>query len=92
MAGISDALERQFILTFAIGWLDACTGYLVDEEDFIDGETSLEIRAGALACIAGAEDIIAANYMENPQEVHDAIYQAGQLAYLEAERQAIQRN
>ena len=89
MAKISDALERQFVLVFSIGWLDACAGFEVTEEDFIDVETASEIKAAALAWIAQGEDMIAANYIENPMMVHDAIYEAGRLAYVEAERQAL---
>ena len=41
---------------------------------------------------AKAEDMIAANYIENPSLVHAEVYQVGRLAYSEVERRAIQRN
>ena len=92
MAEISDDLRGLLIQVFALGFLDAMAGFSVEDEDVLVGVDPTAIGAAALACIAKAEDMIAANYIENPSLVHAEVYQVGRLAYSEVERRAIQRN
>lgn len=77
---------------FALGYLDAMAGFEVKEDDLIASEDAAGIEALALAYIELTEDVIHANYIENPQMVHDGMYVAGRLAYSQVERRAIQRN
>ena len=67
-------------------------GSAVTDEDEIDSETASEIEAAALVCLAEREGGIHANYIENPQQVHNEVYLAGRLAYRQAEALWMQRN
>ena len=67
-------------------------GREVTDEDEIDVETAGEIEAAALDCINKAEGFIGSNYIENPNQVHEAIYLAGRQAYHQAESLWMMRN
>ena len=77
---------------FALGYIDRMAGFQVPDDYVIAGVDASEITGMALDCIAQGEDMIHANYIENPQQIHDAIYEAGRWAYSVAERQYLQRN
>ena len=85
-------LRATLSKVFALGFLDAMAGFEVKDDDLIAGVDVGAIEQAALACIDAAEDAIQANYIENPQMVHDGVYGAGQWIYSEVERRAIQRN
>ena len=92
MPKLSGDLRVTLSKVFALGFLDAMAGSEVIGDDLVVGIDAGAIEALALACIEKGEDMIAADYIENPQMVHDETYAAGRWAYAEAERQAIQRN
>ena len=77
---------------FALGYIDQMAGFQVTDDDVIAGVDASEIAGMALDCIAQGEDMIHANYIENPQMCHDAVYDAGRWAYSECERWHIRRN
>ena len=77
---------------FALGYIDQMAGFQVTDDDVIVGVDASEIEGMALDCIAHGEDMIHSDYIENPQMVHDAVYEAGRWAYSECERQYLQRN
>ena len=77
---------------FALGYIDRMAGFQVKDDDLIVGVDASEIERLALDCIAQGEDMIHANYIENPQMCHDAMYATGKWAYSECERQYLQRN
>ena len=77
---------------FALGYIDRMAGFHVTDDDLIVGVDAREIERMALDCIAQGEDMNHANYYENPQMVHDAIYEAGRWAYSECERQYLPWN
>ena len=89
---LSADLQVTLIKWFTLGFLDAMAGFEVMDDDLLVGIDGAAIWASALTCIAKAEDMIHANYLENPQTVHDAVYDTGRRAYAEVERRAIQRN
>ena len=77
---------------FALGYIDRMAGFQVPDDYVIAGVDASEIAGMALDCIAVAEDMIHVHYIENPQMVHDAIYEGGGWAYSERERLDLQRN
>ena len=92
MPKLDDDLRVLLTQTFALGFLDAMAGFDVKDDDLIAGVDASAVEALALSCIEKGEDRIAADYIENPQMVHDSIYDAGRWVYTEVERRAIQRN
>ena len=89
---LSAELRVLLCQVFTLGYCDQMAGFLVNDNDLIASVDAAPIATLALACIAGAEDEIHANYAENPQQVHDQIYHAGRLAYRQAESLWMQRN
>ena len=75
---------------FALGYIDRMAGFQVTDDDLIVGVDAREIEGKALDCIAEREDIIHSDYIENPQMIHDAIYEAGRWAYSEDEQKYLQ--
>ena len=86
MPKIDDGLRATLIKVFAVGFIDAMAGFQVTDDDLIAGVDAAAIERAALACIAKGEAMIAADYIENPQSVYAAIYDAGRWAYSECER------
>ena len=89
---LSDDLRVRLSQVFALGFLDAMAGFEITDDDVLVGIDAGAMEQAALACISSAEGMIHANYIENPQMVHDEVYAAGRLVYGEIERRAIQRN
>ena len=77
---------------FALGYVDRMAGFQVTDDDLIEGVDAHIIERMALDCIGVAEAEIHSCYIENPQMVHDAIYEAGRWAYGEVERLYLQSN
>ena len=89
MPNIDDGLRAELAQFFAVGFLDAMTGFEVTDTDLVAGIDPAAIERAALACIAKGEAMIAADYIENPQAVYDAIYDTGRWAYSECERRHV---
>ena len=83
-------LVTTLIQMFALGYIDRMAGFHVTENDVIAGVDARDIELKALDCIDQREDDIHSDYYENPQAIHDAIYEAGRSAYAEQERQYLQ--
>ena len=75
---------------FALGYIDRMAGFQVTENDLIAVVDAIEIEGKALDCIVEREDKIHSDYIENPQQIHDAIYEEGRSAYSEDERKYLQ--
>lgn len=75
---------------FALGYIDRMAGFQVADDDLIVGVDASAIEGKALECIFDREDIIHSDYIENPQQIHDAIYEEGRSAYSEDERKYLQ--
>ena len=85
-------LKATLMGIFAVGWCDEMKGSPVDDDDEIDSESVSEIEAAFLECMARAESFIGSNYIENPQMVHEAVYNAGSEAYRQAAALWMMRN
>ena len=89
---LSADLRVKLTQSFTLGFIEAMAGREVQDGDLVAGINPAGIEAAALACIAGAEDIIQATYIENPQAVHAKIYACGRWVYEQVALWAIQRN
>ena len=72
---------------FTLGYCYMMAGRHVRDDDLIAGEDGCEIQRMALDGIVRLEDWIRELYDENPQLVHDGLYDAGMWAYAEQEGQ-----
>ena len=85
-------LRVKLAQLFALGFLEAQAGCELEGDDEISINDGDRLMAMAFACIKGGEDLIHANYTENPQMVHDRIYAAGRLVGSEVVGWDNQRN
>lgn len=89
---LSDELRDELIKIAAVGIFDQMAGTLVTDEDVTTPEVAHMVLEIARHLVDSSDKMIAQYFTENPESVRQAVYEAGRVAWANAEARKVSEN